>query len=290
VRRIVTIALSLSFLLGLSAVSQLLAQDPPKDDTKKEASKEDAKKEASKDDAPKEAPKDDAKKADTPKADTPATPVEEPLPTIPPEVEAKLEAARKAVAELIVAAQDAGLVESSIDPPSVLDILITGRALDERRLKKALTQPEVQVGVNPEVFGAWFTGYGKMPGIVAQKSVRVIEPSKGLKAWYDQRNEVLKPHLEAARKAKLAAAAPKPDAPKPDAPKTEAPKADAPKTEEPKADAPKADAPKADAPKADAPKADTPKTEEPKADAPKADAPKADAPKTEEPKAEVPKS
>ena len=59
------------------------------------------------------------------------------MPPIPKEVEAKLEVARKAVAEVIVAAQDAGLVETSIDPPPILDILITGRAIDTRSLKNA---------------------------------------------------------------------------------------------------------------------------------------------------------
>ena len=65
-----------------------------------------------------------AKKEDTPKTDAPKA-TEPPLPPIPPEVQAKIEAARKAVAETIVAAQDAGLVETSIDPPPILDILIT---------------------------------------------------------------------------------------------------------------------------------------------------------------------
>ena len=55
---------------------------------------------------------------------------EPPLPPIPKEVQDKIDAARRAVAEAIVAAQDAGLVETSIDPPPILDILITGRATD----------------------------------------------------------------------------------------------------------------------------------------------------------------
>ena len=41
---------------------------------------------------------------------------EAPLPPIPKEVQDKINAARKAVAEAIVAAQDAGLVETLIDP------------------------------------------------------------------------------------------------------------------------------------------------------------------------------
>ena len=86
------------------------------------------------------------RKPRTPKA------VEPPLPPIPPEVQAKIDAARKAVAEAIVAAQDAGLIETSIDPPPILDILITGRVTDARTLKGAKPY-----GMSPEVFGAWFT-------------------------------------------------------------------------------------------------------------------------------------
>jgi pentapeptide MXKDX repeat protein len=220
VRRIATITLSLLLLIGLTTASHLLAQDTPKADaTKDETKKDETKKDETK--------KDETKKDDAPKADAPA---EQPLPTIPPEVEAKLEAARKAVAEAIVAAQDAGLVESSIDPPSILDILITGRALDERALKKAVNQGDLQVGVNPEVFGAWFTGSGKTQGIVPQKNVRIMQPSKGLQAWYEQRNAMLSSHIEAARKAKADAPKPSTDAPKGEEPKKDAAKTDAPKS------------------------------------------------------------
>src|SRR5262249_61767790 len=94
--------------------------DTPKPDAKKDdPPKPDAKKD--------EAPKPEAKKAEAPPAAA--------LPPIPPEVEAKLEAARRAVAEAIVAAQDAGLVQTTIDPPPILDILVTGRATDRQPLK-----------------------------------------------------------------------------------------------------------------------------------------------------------
>ena len=127
-RRFATIAASLGLMLGLSAVGQLFAQDPKKDEAKKV-----------------EAPKVEAKKDEPKKEAVPAKPAEAPIPAIPPEVEAKLEAARKAVAEAIVAAQDAGLVESTIEPPPILDILVTGRALDARDVK-------ARRGVSVEVF------------------------------------------------------------------------------------------------------------------------------------------
>jgi hypothetical protein len=62
-----------------------------------------------------------------------------------------------------------------------------------------------------------------------------MNPSAGLKTWYNQRASILNRHIEAVRKAKGPAPAPAPDAPK-----AEEPKADAPTAEEPKADAPKA--------------------------------------------------
>ena len=112
----------------------------------------------------------------------------------PSGVEAKLTAARRAVAAAIVACEDAGLVESSIDPPPILDILITGRATDGSALK-------AKAGVSPEVFGAWFTGFGK-PGmnIVPQNDVRIIQPSNGLKVWYEKRARFLNSEIEAVRK------------------------------------------------------------------------------------------
>src|SRR5262249_15367502 len=133
------------------------------------------------------------------------------------DVEKKLEAARKAVAELIVAAEDAGLVKTSIkDPPPILDLLITGRAVDESGLK-------AKTGVSPEVFGAWFTGYGKTEGITASSDVRIINPSAGLKTWYDQRASIFNAQIEAIRKAK-GSVKPKEEPKKEEAKKKEEPK------------------------------------------------------------------
>ena len=224
-RRLITIAMTLSLLLGLSTVGHLLAQD--------------AKKEAAPADPKKDEPKTDEVKKDEPKKDeVKKEAAEEPLATIPPEVEAKLAAARRAVAEAIVAAQDAGLVDSSIDPPPILDILLLGRATDRRDLKKAVdsANKEFQVGVSPEVFGAWYTGYGKMEGVDALKNVRIVQPAKGLKAWYDRRATMLNGEIEAVRKARGGAP---PEVPKAEAPKPEEPTKDAVKKEQPKADAPK---------------------------------------------------
>jgi hypothetical protein len=213
VRRFATFALLLSLVLGLTTTSHLFAQDekkaeaPKADEKKADEKKADEKKvEAPKADEKKaEAPKAEEKKADEKKAEAPkaeekkeapsAAATEPPLPPIPPDVEAKLEAARRAVAEAIVAAQDAGLVQTSIDPPPILDILITGRATDEKSLK-------ARTGVSPEVFGAWFTGYGKTQDIKADKDVRIINPSAGLKEWYDKRANMLSTHIKAVRDAK----------------------------------------------------------------------------------------
>jgi hypothetical protein len=235
VRRFVTLALSLSLLLGLSAAG-LVAQD--------EAKKEQAKTETKKDEPKKEEAKKDAPKAD------------QPLPPIPPEVEAKRAAAIKAVAELIVASQDAGLIETTIDPPPVLDLLITGRATDARTLKgKSDSAPEV--GLNPEVFGAWFTGYGKMDGVTPEKNVRIMQPSKGLQDWYDRRANVLRAQIAEIRKAKgepAAKAEPKKDEAKKDEPKKDEPKKDEVKKEEPKKEEPKKDEVKKEEPKKEEPK------------------------------------
>src|SRR6266481_5120355 len=111
---------------------------------------------------------------------------------MPPEVEAKLEAARRAVAEAIVAAQDAGLVKTTIDPPPILDVLITGRANDESTLK-------AKTGVSPEVFGAWFTGYGTAKDITPQKDIRITRPDAGLKELFSQRASILTRHIDAVR-------------------------------------------------------------------------------------------
>ena len=204
VRRFVTLTLSFCLVLGVGImqVHSSFAQG----EAKKEA--QPPKSDPAKKDTVKEAPKTDTTKTDTPKAAAEATKAAEPpLPPIPPEVQDKLVAARKAVAEAIVAAQDAGLVETSIDPPPILDILITGRADDAAKLK-GKTDANPEVGVSPEVFGAWFTGYNK-PGLtyVPQNDVRIINPSSGLKAMYDQLGiddlDKLKEACEAGRVAEL---------------------------------------------------------------------------------------
>ncbi len=219
VRRYDKLAVSFCLVLAIGAswVGPLFAQEvkkadlPPKADTPA-ATKEAAKPDSTKTEATK---KEEPAKTEAPKA------TEAPLPPIPPEVQAKLVAARKAVAELIVAAQDAGLVETSIDPPPILDILITGRATDLRTLKN--TTAKKPYPLSPEVFGAWFTGYGKVEGINYDQDVRIINPSAGLKQWYDSRAQILEQYIQEIRKAK--GPAPK---------KEEAKPADTKKAEEPK--------------------------------------------------------
>lgn len=211
-----------------------------------EAKPEEAKKDEAK---PAEPKKDEAKKEE---AKAPEAPAELPPPTVPPEVMAKIEAARHAVAEAIVAAQDAGLVETSIDPPPILDILVQGYAIDARTLKN--TAGKKPFPVSPEVFGAWFTGYGKTEGINYQTDVRIVNPSAGLKAWYDQRASILNRHIEAVRKTKPA------PAPKAEEKKEEAKPAPAPKAEEKKEEAKPAPAPKAEE-KKEEPKAEVKKEE-----------------------------
>jgi hypothetical protein len=232
-RRFVTLVLSFCLVLaiGITRIDRLIAQEVKKAAAPVPAPAPAAKAEASKAEPPKTDPAktEPAKKDETPKPAEAPKATEAPLPPIPKEVEAKLEAARKAVAEAIVAAQDAGLVETSIDPPPILDILITGRALDTRALKNATAKKPY--AVSPEVFGAWFTGYGKLEGINYAEDVRIINPSAGLKQWYDQRARFLDHYIEEIRKAKGPAATPKKDETKP----AEAKKVDAPKkVDEPK--------------------------------------------------------
>ncbi|MBV8127963.1 MAG: hypothetical protein JO114_09955 [Planctomycetaceae bacterium] len=168
--------------------------------------------------APKqEAPKTDAAKKDEAKGEPakkePEKAVEAPPPTVPKEVEEKLEKARLAVAEAIVAAQDAGLVDSSIDPPPILDILIKGYALDARTLKDPSAKKGGVWALTPEVLCGWFTGYGKtLEGVTInpQTELRIINPSAGLKAWYDQRANILNKYIDEVRKAKGHTAAAKP--------------------------------------------------------------------------------
>ena len=206
----------------------------------------------------------EAPPAEEPKAE--AAPADLTPPTVPPEVEAKLEAARRAVAEAIVAAEDAGLVDTSISPPPILDILVKGYAIDARVLKDK--EGKKPYAVSPEVFAGWFTGYGKLDGINYVDDVRILNPSAGLKTFFDQRANMLNHHIEAVRKAKGEEAKP----------------AEEPKAEEAKpAEEPKAEEAKAEEPKAEEAKAEEAKpAEEPKAEEAKAEEPKAD----EEPKAE----
>jgi hypothetical protein len=221
VRRYDKLAVPFCLVLAIGAtwVGPLFAQEvkkleqPPKADTPA-ATKEAAKPDSTKTEATK---KEELTKTEAPKA------TEAPLPPIPPEVQAKLVAARKAVAELIVAAQDAGLVETSIDPPPILDILLTGRATDLRTVKN--TTAKKPYAVSPEVFGAWFTGYFKkdLEGINYAEDIRIINPSAGLKLSYDARAQILEQYIQEIRKAK--GPAPK---------KEEAKPAEAKKVEEPK--------------------------------------------------------
>jgi hypothetical protein len=207
------IALSLGLTLSLAAAGQLLAQDAKKADAKPDAKPADVKKDDAKPaDAKPEAKADEKAAAPAP---APKPPVEEPLKPIPPEVVAKQEAALRAVAELIVAAQEAGLVDTTIDPPPIMDILVTARATDKKALKS-------QKGVSPEVFGGWFTGYAPpLEGVTAQADVRIVQPSQGLKELYEMRAGVLNRHIDAVKKAR-AAAAPKPAEAKPAEKKDEA--------------------------------------------------------------------
>jgi hypothetical protein len=187
VRRLATIALSLSLVLGLAGTHRLLAQGEEKNENPKA------------DAAKPEAPKPDTTK---PAATTPSAATEPAPPPIPPDVQAKLEAARRAVAEAIVAAEDAGLVKTSIDPPPILDLLVNGYANDESAINALKSGGPVPARVSPEVFGAWFTGYGKDKTIDYVKQVRVTRPEQGLKKFYSERADLLKSHIEAARKAK----------------------------------------------------------------------------------------
>ncbi len=219
-RRFVTLAISFSLVLalGITRADRLFAQGEAKKDAQTPKTEPTAK----------EAPKTDTAKGDaTKKEQTPTEAskvVEPPLPPIPPEVMAKIEAARKAVAEAIVAAQDAGLVDTSIDPPPILDILIDGRAIDGRILKS--TTAKKPYGLSIEAFGAWFTGWGKLEGVNYIEDVKIVSPSNGLKRFYDERARIFGQLIQDIRKAKGPAPAAKKDAtdkaggtPKPDAAK-----------------------------------------------------------------------
>jgi hypothetical protein len=235
VRRIVMSIISFGVVLGLG-IMQLhpsFGQDQKKEaaPAKSEAGAKDAGKgEASKPEAQKPAEPAKDKKDEKAKEKEAPQPAEPPLPPIPKEVHDKIEAARKAVAEAIVAAQDAGLVETSIDPPPILDILVTERATDARTLKNASAKKPY--AVSPEVFAAWFTNYAA-PGFESVdyvKDVRIMPPSAGLKAYFDQRAAIMRNAIAEVRKAKgQPATAPTKPAEKKDeskpAEKKEAPKA-----------------------------------------------------------------
>jgi hypothetical protein len=209
VRRVVPLA----FLFGMALIVAMAWTGPA---IALEVKKETApapKQEAPKTDAAKkdEAKGEPAKKEEAAKKE-PEKVVETPPPTVPKEVEEKLEKARLAVAEAIVAAQDAGLVDSSIDPPPILDILIKGYAIDARTLKNPSAKKTFWA-VTPEVFCGWFTGYNKtLEGVTINpmNDLRIINPSAGLKAWYDQRANMLNKYIDEVRKAKGQTAAPKP--------------------------------------------------------------------------------
>jgi hypothetical protein len=65
--------------------------------------------------------------------------------------------------------------------------------------------------VTPEVFCGWFTGYNKTlegVNITPMNDLRIINPSGGLKAWYDQRANMLNKYIAEVRKAKGPAPAP----------------------------------------------------------------------------------
>jgi hypothetical protein len=235
VRRIVMSIISFGVVLGLG-IMQLdpaFGQDQKKVDApaKSEAGAKDAGKgEASKPGAQKPAEPAKDKKDEKAKEKEAPQAAEPPLLPIPKEVHDKIEAARKAVAEAIVAAQDAGLVETSIDPPPILDILVTERATDARTLKNASAKKPY--AVSPEVFAAWFTNYAA-PGFESVdyvKDVRIMPPSAGLKAYFDQRAAIMRNAIAEVRKAKgQPATAPTKPAEKKDeskpAEKKEAPKA-----------------------------------------------------------------
>jgi hypothetical protein len=238
VRRVVPLALlfGLTMTVAMAWTGPAIAQElkkAPAPAPKPEAPKPDT---AKKDEAKGEpAKKEEAAKKEPEKA------AEAPPPTVPKEVEEKLEKARLAVAEAIVAAQDAGLVDTSIDPPPILDILIKGYALDARTLKNTSAK-KTYWAVTPEVFCGWFTGYSKTlegVNINPMNDLRIINPSAGLKTWYDQRANMLNKYIDEVRKAKGQTTAPKPaevkkQEPKPAEVKKQEPKPAEVKKQEPK--------------------------------------------------------
>jgi hypothetical protein len=272
------LAVSVSLVVGVSLSARLWAQDAAQDTKKAEQTP--VEKPAAEGEKPAEGskPAADAPAGDAAKADAkaePAAPAPPPLKPVPPEVEAKLEAARRAVAEAIVAAQDAGLVDTAITPPPILDILILGQANDRAVLQAKLDQlkadpnADPEAGLSPEVFGAWFSMQGSLPGVDLQKNVRIVAPSAGLLEWYGKRAEILNRHIAEVRKAMGTPEAPKEEAKPAETPKEEAKPAETPKEEAKPAEAPKEEAKPVEAPKEEAKPAETPK-EEAKPDADKA--------------------
>jgi outer membrane biosynthesis protein TonB len=268
VRRFLTLTLSLTLVLGLSAAGRLAAQDEKQDAPKPaetpttEAKPQD--KDQDKDKAA-ETPTAEAKTQEKPgeAAEKPAeaTPSTPPPPQIPPEVEEKLQAARRAVAEAVAAAQDAGLVDTTLTTPPILDILVNGYANDRATLKAKLDElkakPDVspEAGLSPEAFGAWFTGHAQMEGVTPEKNVRIMPPSKGLKDYYDRRDALFAPLIAEARKTRgtaepKAGEATKP-AESPDDATTKPAEAEKPAAEQPK---PAEDTKPAEAPKDEQPK------------------------------------
>ncbi len=234
-RRFPMLLLSLSLTLSLIGAQGLFAQDAKKAEAKPADAKPEAKPADTK---PADAPA--AKPADAPAAKEEPKKEEPPKP-IPPEVQKKRDAVWKAIAELMVDSEDAGLVDTSIKPPPVFDILVTGRATDATALKN-------HQGVSPEVFAAWFVGYGKSElNINPENDVRIMQPSQGLKTLFDERSAILTREMEAIRKAK-AAAEPKKEEPKKEEAKKEEPKKEEPKKEEPKKEEPKKEEPKKEEP------------------------------------------
>ena len=205
----------LALLFGLTMTVALAWTGPAIAQEIKKATAPAPKPEASKPDTAKkdEAKGEPAKKEREAAKKEPQKSAEAPPPSIPKGVEEKLDKARRAVAEAIVAAQDAGLVDTSIDPPPILDILIKGYALDARTLKDPGAKKNGVWSVTPEVFCGWFTGYNKtLEGVTINpmNDLRIVSPNAGLKVWYDQRANMLNKYIDEVRKAKEQTATPKP--------------------------------------------------------------------------------
>ena len=183
-RRFAMLALSLSLVLVLTGSLQLVADDAKKDEAPKPAetpTKDEAAKPAEPKAKPAETKPAETKPAETKAAETKAAETkaaEAPLPTIPPEVEAKLEAARRAVAEAIVAARRRTRRDDHQSAPDPRH--------PHHRPASPMRGLKARTGSAPRSFCAWFTGQGKLEGITAQRDVRMVQPSDGLKTLYEQ--------------------------------------------------------------------------------------------------------